>query len=345
MAAEMNRQWLLASRPQGMVKESNFQYNEAPIPELEDGQFLVHNCYIAFEPAMRGWMNDGASYMQPVQIGEVMRAVTTGQVIASKHPGYQPGDCVQGGFGWQEYIVTNGKGGLMPASKIPKEASITMPLGVLGITGLTAYFGLLDLGEPQEGQTCVVSGAAGATGSIAGQIAKIKGCRVVGIAGGAEKCAWLTNDAHFDAAIDYKSEDVAARLRELCPDGINIFFDNVGGEILDAALAQIAMNARIVLCGGISRYNDAEPQPGPKNYFNLIIQRARMEGFILTDFYPRFAEAVQELLGWLSTGQVVHQEDVQEGFENAPRTFFRLFEGKNLGKQLLKIADLSMERN
>ena len=174
MAAEMNRQWLLASRPQGMVKESNFQYNEAPIPELEDGQFLVHNCYIAFEPAMRGWMNDGASYMQPVQIGEVMRAVTTGQVIASKHPGYQPGDCVQGGFGWQEYIVTNGKGGLMPASKIPKEASITMPLGVLGITGLTAYFGLLDLGEPQEGQTCVVSGQPGQLGLLQGRLPRSK---------------------------------------------------------------------------------------------------------------------------------------------------------------------------
>ena len=338
--AEMNRQWLLASRPQGMVKESDFQYHEAPLPDLEDGQFLVRNCYIAFEPAMRGWMDDRPSYIPPIQIGEVMRAVTTGQVIASKHPGYQPGDCVQGGFGWQEYAVTTGKGGLMPASKIPAGASLTAPLGVLGITGLTAYFGVLDIGQPKDGETCVVSGAAGATGSIAGQIAKIKGCRVIGIAGGPDKCAWLTTEAHFDAAIDYKSEDVAARLRELCPDGIHIFFDNVGGEILDAALAQIAMKARIVLCGGISRYNDEELQPGPTNYFNLILQRARMEGFILVDYYPRFAEGVRELSAWLDSGQLVHQEDIQDGFANAPRTFLRLFEGKNLGKQLLKIADV-----
>lgn len=338
--ADMNRQWLLASRPQGMVTESNFQYHEVPVPELEDGQFLVRNCYIAFEPAMRGWMDDRPSYIPPIQVGEVMRAVTTGQVVASKHPDYQPGDCVQGGFGWQEYAVTTGKGGLMPASKIPAGASLTAPLGVLGITGLTAYFGLLDLGQPKGGETCVVSGAAGATGSIAGQIARIKGCRVIGIAGGPDKCAWLTDAARFDAAIDYKSEDVAARLRELCPDGIHIFFDNVGGEILDAVLAQIAMKARIVLCGGISRYNDEELQPGPKNYFNLILQRARMEGFILVDYYRRFAEGVQELNGWLDSGQLVHQEDIQEGFANAPRTFLRLFEGKNLGKQLLKIADV-----
>jgi NADPH-dependent curcumin reductase CurA len=338
--AEMNRQWLLAARPQGMVKESDFQYHEAPLPDLEDGQFLVRSCYIAFEPAMRGWMDDRPSYIPPIQIGEVMRAVTTGQVIASKHPGYQPGDCVQGGFGWQEYAVTTGKGGLMPASKIPAGASLTAPLGVLGITGLTAYFGVLDIGQPKGGETCVVSGAAGATGSIAGQIAKIKGCRVIGIAGGPDKCAWLTDEARFDATIDYKSDDVAARLRELCPDGIHIFFDNVGGEILDAVLAQIAMKARIVLCGGISRYNDEELQPGPTNYFNLILQRARMEGFILVDYYPRFAEGVQELSGWLDSGQLVHQEDIQDGFANAPRTFLRLFEGKNLGKQLLKIADV-----
>lgn len=342
--ADMNGQWLLAARPQGMVKESDFQYHEAPIAELEDGQFLVRNCYIAFEPAMRGWMDDRPSYIPPIQIGEVMRAVTTGQVIASKHPDYQPGDCVQGGFGWQEYAVTTGKGGLMPVSKILAGASLTAPLGVLGITGLTAYFGVLDIGQPKGGETCVVSGAAGATGSIAGQIAKIKGCRVVGIAGGPDKCAWLTDEARFDAAVDYKSEDVAARLRELCPDGIHIFFDNVGGEILDAVLAQIAMKARIVLCGGISRYNDEELQPGPKNYFNLILQRARMEGFILVDYYPRFAEGVQELSGWLDSGQLAHQEDIQDGFAHAPRTFLRLFEGKNLGKQLLKIADLPLER-
>ena len=336
---QMNRQWLLAARPRGMVKASDFEYHEAPVPELDDGQFLVRNCYIAFEPAMRGWMDDRPSYIPPIQLGEVMRAVTTGQVAASRHPDYQPGDYVQGGFGWQDYAVTTGKGGLMPASKIPPGTSLTAPLGVLGITGLTAYFGVLDIGQPKAGETCVVSGAAGATGSIAGQIARIKGCRVVGIAGGPDKCTWLTETARFDAAIDYKSEDVAGRLRELCPDGIHLFFDNVGGQILDAALAQIAMKARIVLCGGISRYNDEALQPGPRNYFNLILQRARMEGFILVDYYPRFAEAVQELRTWIDSRQLVHQEDIQTGFANAPRTFLRLFEGKNLGKQLLKIAD------
>ena len=229
----------------------------------------------------------------------------------------------------------------MPVTKIPSGASLTWPLGVLGVTGLTAYFGILDIGQPKEGETCVVSGAAGATGSIAGQIAKIKGCRVIGIAGGPEKCRWLTQEANYDAAIDYKSDDVAAGLNELCPDGINMYFDNVGGDILDAALAHIALNARVVLCGGISRYNAEEPPPGPQNYMNLIIQRARMEGFIVIDYAARFRTATQELTDWITSGKLTFQEDIQEGFENAPRTLLRLFEGKNIGKQLLKIADPS----
>src|SRR5262245_23977510 len=344
MEKQVNRQWLLAARPKGMVKESDFKYHEAPIPELRDGQFLVRNLYIAFEPAMRGWIEDRPSYMPPVQLGEVMRAVSVGQVVASQHPEFQPGDCVTGGFGWQDYAATSGKGGLMPATKIAKDMSLTMPLGVLGITGLTAYFGLLDIGKPQAGETVVVSGAAGATGSIAGQIAKIKGCRVIGIAGGPEKCRWLTQQAHFDAAIDYKSEEVGARLKALCPNGINVYFDNVGGDILDAALANLALRARIALCGGISRYNEEQLPPGPKNYFALILQRARMEGFILIDYVSQFGEAIQELAGWVTTGQIKHEEDIQEGFENAPKTFLRLFEGKNLGKQLLKIADPPLPR-
>ena len=212
------------------------------------------------------------------------------------------------------------------------------------MTGLTAYFGILDVGQPKEGDTCVVSGAAGATGSVAGQIAKLKGCRVIGIAGGPEKCGWLTREAHYDAAIDYKSEDVDARLRELCPDGIDLYFDNVGGDVLDAALAHIAQNARVVLCGGISRYNATEPPPGPKNYLNLVIQRARMEGFIVIDYADRFATAAREITDWITGGKLTFQEDVQEGFENAPRTFLRLFEGKNVGKQLLKIAEPPLPR-
>jgi NADPH-dependent curcumin reductase CurA len=344
MKKDINRQWLLAARPKGMVKESDFKYREEPIPEPRDGQFLVRNLYIAFEPAMRGWIEDRPSYMTPVQLGEVMRAVCVGQVVASKHPNFQPGDCVTGGFGWQDYVATNGRGGLMPTTKVPGEVPLTMPLSVLGITGLTAYFGMLDVGRPQAGETVVVSGAAGATGSVAGQIAKIKGCRVIGIAGGQEKCRWLTSEAHFDAAIDYKAEPVEERLKALCPNSINIYFDNVGGDILDAALACLAQKARVVLCGGISRYNEEQLPPGPKNYFALILQRARMEGFILIDYASRFGEALPELAGWVATGQIKYQEDIQEGFENAPKAFLRLFEGKNLGKQLLKIADPPLVR-
>lgn len=333
-----NRQWLLFSRPSGLVKESNFAWREVPIPTPTEGQFLVRNLYLSFDPAMRGWMEDRPSYIPPVALGEVMRAGSVGQVVESKSPAFQPGDFVQGTFGWQDYAVSDGKRPL-PVTKLPPGVPLTWPLGVLGITGLTAYFGLLDLGKPAAGETVVVSGAAGATGSVAAQIAKLKGCRVIGIAGGREKCAWLLNEAGLDATIDYKAEDVGARLRALCPRSVDVYFDNVGGEILDAVLAQIATRARIVLCGGISSYNASEPPPGPRNYLNLVIQRARMEGFIVLDYVPRFGEAMRELAGWVTSGKIKHQEDVQFGLENAPRTFLRLFEGKNLGKQLLKISD------
>ncbi len=334
----INRQWVLASRPSGLVKESNFAWKEVPIPTLEDGQFLVRNLYLSFDPAMRGWMEDRPSYIPPVAVGEVMRAGSVGQVVDSKSPAFRAGDFVQGAFGWQDYAVSDGRG-LLPVSKLPPGMPLTWPLGVLGITGLTAYFGLLDLGKPKAGETVVVSGAAGATGSVAAQIAKLKGCRVIGIAGGREKCAWLQDEAGLDATIDYKAEDVGSRLRDLCPRSVDIYFDNVGGEILDAVLAQIATRARIVLCGGISSYNASEPPPGPHNYMNLVIQRARMEGFIVLDYAARFGEAVRELAAWVTSGKIKHQEDVQVGLENAPRTFLRLFEGKNLGKQLLKISD------
>ena len=241
--------------------------------------------------------------------------------------------------GWQEYFVTDGSAGPMgrAATKIPAGTPPELMLSALGGTGLTAYFGILDIGKPEPGDVVVVSGAAGATGSIAGQIAKIKGAaKVVGIAGGPEKCAWLTNDLGFDAAIDYKSESVIKRLKEECPDGINIFFDNVGGQILDDALLNMAMNGRVVLCGGISSYNEVEPPPGPKNYMQLVLRRCTMEGFILIDFLDRAAEAVAELSSWIQSGQLKHGEDIQEGIENTPRTFLRLFQGKNIGKQLLK---------
>jgi hypothetical protein len=283
-------------------------------------------------------MEDRPSYIPPVQLGEVMRAGCVGQVIESKSPAYAVGDLVQGMFGWQEYALA-GSGGLMPATPLPKGMPPTWPLGVCGITGLTAYFGLLDLGKPKPGETVVVSGAAGATGSIAAQIARIQGCRAIGVAGGTEKCRWLTETAKLDAAIDYKRENVGKRLHELCPNGIDVFFDNVGGEILDAALANLAQRARVVLCGGISAYNEAAPPPGPRNLMNLVITRSRMEGFIVIDYLARFGEGAAKLAEWVAAGKLAHAEDVQTGLENAPQTFLRLFSGKNLGKQLLKIAD------
>lgn len=334
----MNRRWTLAARPHGMVKESDFAFGETPLPQPGDGQVLVRVLYLSFDPTQRGWIEDRPSYLPPVQIGEVMRASAVGEVMESKHTGFAKGDLVQGLFGWQDYSVVPGA---MLGAKIPAGVPPTWALGVLGITGITAYFGMLDLGKPKAGETVVVSGAAGATGSVAGQIAKLQGARVVGIAGGPSKCAWLTKEAHFDAAIDYKHDDVAAKLRELCPKGVDVYFDNVGGEILDAVLGQIALRARIVLCGGISGYNEATPPPGPRNLMNLVVQRGRMEGFIILDYIARFGEGAAKLSEWVRTGDIVHQEDIQRGLENAPRTLLRLFTGANTGKQLLQVAEPS----
>jgi NADPH-dependent curcumin reductase CurA len=337
---QTNRRWTLAKRPHGMVKESDFAFGEAPLPAVGDGQVLVRVLYLSFDPTQRGWIEDRPSYLPPVQIGEVMRAGAVGEVVESKHADFRPGDKVQGLFGWQEYALLPGAN-IGAHSKIPPGVPLTWPLGVLGVTGLTAYFGMLDLGKPKAGETVVVSGAAGATGSVAGQIAKIEGARVVGIAGGPEKCAWLTKEAHFDAAIDYKNDDVAARLAELCPKGVDVYFDNVGGEILEAVLDRIAQRARIVLCGGISGYNAETPPPGPRNLMNLVVQRARMEGFIILDYFPRFPEAVPKLTEWVKSGAIVHQEDIQRGLENAPKTLQRLFTGANTGKQILQVAEPS----
>jgi NADPH-dependent curcumin reductase CurA len=337
--SEMNRQWVLATRPRGMVSAENFEYRETAIPEPGDGEVLIRNLYLSFDPTQRGWMEDRESYLPPVQIGEVMRAGSIGQVVKSNTPDFSEGDLVQTMGGWQDYVVTPTSGGMIGLSKIPPDVPPTMPLSVLGLTGLTAYWGLLDLGAPKEGETVLVSGAAGATGSVAGQIARIKGCKVIGIAGGPEKCAWLTDVARFDGAIDYKNDNVDAKIGELCPDKVDIYFDNVGGEILEAALNHINMRARVILCGGISAYNATEPVPGPPNLMNLVIMRARMEGFIVIDYMDRAQIAVEALMGWIESGELVFQEDVQEGFENIPETLTRLFTGKNIGKQLLKIAD------
>lgn len=334
-----NRQWLLAKRPYGLVGEENFEYVENPIPEPGPGEVLVRNLYLSFDPTQRGWMEDRESYLPPVQLGEPMRAGSIGQVAASQNADYAVGDIVQTTGGWQDFVVVNPEQAVMGLNKIPAEIPPEMMMSVLGVTGLTAYWGLLDLGEPQAGETVLVSGAAGATGSVAGQIARIKGCRVVGIAGGAEKCAWLKDELGFDDVIDYKNEDVDARIGETCPDKVDVFFDNVGGDILEAALNHINMRARVVLCGGISGYNATEPVPGPTNIMNLVIMRARMEGFIVIDYMGRSEQAVTELLGWIQSGELKYQVDVQEGFENIPTTLQRLFTGQNRGKQLLKIAD------
>src|SRR5216683_6431739 len=278
MAELKNRQWLLATRPSGMIKESDFKWNETTVPALKDGQVLIRNLAFSFDPTQRGWMSMD-TYMPKIPLGQVMKAGTIGQVVESKRPGFAKNDLVQGLFGWEDYTISNGQG-LMGLQKMSPGTDPLLALSILGTTGLTAYFGTLSVGQVKAGDTFVVSGAAGATGSVAGMIAKIKGCRVVGIAGGREKCEWLTGEAGFDAAIDYKSEKVGAALTKSCPKGIDVYFDNVGGEILDAALARLAHGARVVLCGAISQYNEATGVfgAGPKNYFNLVMHHARMEG-------------------------------------------------------------------
>jgi len=336
-----NGQWRLRSRPVGMIQESDFERVDVPVENPSDGEFLVRNLYLAFEPAMRGWLNDVKSYVPPVGIGEVMRASTVGQVVESKHDGFPVGTLVSGMLGWQEFALCDGKPGLMGTVRpLPPGVDPVLSLSALGGTGMTAYFGMLDIGKPREGDVVLVSGAAGATGSIAGQIAKIQGAtKVVGIAGGERKCNWLTQQAGFDAAIDYKSDDLRERLRKECPEGIDLFFDNIGGEILDQALLNMAQNGRIVLCGGISAYNEDDLPPGPKHYMQLVVRRCSMQGFILIDHFQRAGEALGNLSKWIEEGRLVHAEDIQEGFENTPKTFLRLFSGANLGKQLLKIAD------
>lgn len=321
-----------------MVDDSCFRWTEEPAPlAAKDGDILVRNLYLSMDPTQRGWIARD-TYMPAVRIGDVMRSGAAARVVESRDPAFAPGDVVVGMFGWQDYAVTRNAPEL-PLTKLPPGVPVELAMSALGLTGLTAYFGVLDVGKPKAGETFVVSGAAGATGSVAGQIARIQGCRVVGIAGGREKCDWLLKEAKFDAAIDYKSENVGARLRELCPKGIDVYFDNVGGEQLDEALANLAMRGRVVLCGAIATYNDAELRPGPKNYLNLIIKRGRMEGFLVLDYLPRALEAVMQLWTWVREGKIVDRVDVQHGLENAPKTLRRLFEGKNQGKQLLKIAD------
>jgi NADPH-dependent curcumin reductase CurA len=330
----VNHQFQLAARPVGLPKPSDWHYAEEPVREPGDGEVLVKIQYIGLEPAMRGWMNDSRSYIAPVGIGEVMRGFAAGEVIASNFDGLAVGDYVSGLLGVQEYAVVSGNAVAKVDTTI---APLEAYLGTLGMPGMTAYFGLLDIGRPLEGETVVVSGAGGAVGGVVGQIAKLKGCRVVGIAGGAEKCEYVT-ELGFDAAIDYKSENVMEALGEQCPKGIDVFFDNVGGEILDAALAHLTRNARVVICGAISQYNTTSAMKGPSNYMALLVNHASMTGFVFSDYLARIPEAAKELGGWVAAGELSSREDIAEGFQNFPDTLLRLFSGANTGKLVLKVA-------
>ncbi len=339
MAELKNRRWLLAARPQGIIKESDFKWTEAPVAPLKDGQVLMRNLAFSFDPTQRGWMSMD-TYIPAIPLGQPMRAGAVGQIVESKRNGFAKGDLVQGLLGWEDYTTSEAEG-TFGIQKLAPGTDPLMALSLLGTTGLTAYFGTISVGQVKAGDTFVVSGAAGATGSVAGMIAKVKGCRVIGIAGGRAKCDWLTGEAGFDGAIDYKNEDVGAALSKLCPKGIDVYFDNVGGEILDLALARISNGARVVLCGAISQYNEAQGVAArpPRNYFNLIFHGARMEGFLVFHFARQYPQAIAELAKWHSEGKVKNKLDLQLGLENAPKTIIRLFTGANFGKQLLKIGD------
>jgi NADPH-dependent curcumin reductase len=329
-----NHRFTLAARPVGLPKATDFAYEEVDVREPADGEIVVKLKYISLDPAMRGWMNDVRSYIPPIKIGEVMRAGAIGSVVESKHPKFAAGDHVSGAFGMQEYAVFNGDGAVKVDAAL---APLPVMLSALGMPGLTAYFGLLDVGKPVAGNTVVVSGAAGAVGSVVGQIAKIHGCRAVGIAGGADKCRYLT-EIGFDAAIDYKATDVRAALREHCPQGIDVFFDNVGGDILDAALTRLAPRARIVICGAISQYNNTTPVTGPSNYLSLLVHRASMTGMVVFDYAARYADAIREMGQWMAAGKLKSREDIVRGLEQFPSALLKLFTGDNHGKLVLEVA-------
>ncbi|MCW3004778.1 MAG: dehydrogenase [Conexibacter sp.] len=333
---DTNRQIRLAARPQGELKPSDWEHADAPIVVPGEREFAGVTKMISLDPAMRGWLDDRPSYLPPVGLGDVMRAGSLIEITASNHPKYAVGDHVVGTFGVQEYVVSDGKG----AVKVDPEAVPPATyLGALGMPGMTAYFGLLDVGALQEGETVLVSGAAGAVGSMVGQIAKVKGCRVIGIAGGPDKCALAVDELGFDVALDYRSEGFKKALRDATPDGVDVYFDNVGGDILDLALTRLAMKARVVICGAISQYNSVTRPQGPSNYMVLLVRRARMEGFVVFDYVKRYSEAVQDIAGWIAEGKVkTHEHVVQGSIDDFPETLHMLFRGENVGKLVLELT-------
>ena len=331
----MNRQWILARRPVGDIAAGDLELREAPIPEPAEGEFLARTIYLSLDPTNRIWMSDQDQYMPPVNIGEVMRGGTLGVVERSRHPGFKPGDIVSGIGGWQDYALAH------VAQKLPAQANLPLPayMSVMGMTGATAYFGLLDIGKPQAGETLVVSAAAGAVGSIVGQLGKLKGCHVVGIAGSDQKCRHVVEDFGFDVCLNYRNASFAQELSAACPRGIDIDFENVGGTILDDILARINLRARIVLCGLIASYNAQNPVPGPYNFAQLLMKRAHLEGFIVSDYMRRMKEFWNEMSGWVESGQIKYDVTIVRGLEQAPDALKLLFTGGNTGKLLLQLSD------
>lgn len=334
-----NRQCLLAARPVGLPQPSDWAFADCVVADLVDGEFLVAVEHLSIDPGMRGWMSASRSYVPPVEIGAVMRAAGVGRVVQSRHSGFRVGEHVSGFFGVQEYAVSDGR------EVTAVDLSLGPPalhLGILGFSGLTAYFGLLDRGRPQPGETVVVSGAAGAVGSVAGQIARVQGCRTIGIAGGGTKCDWLVEELGFDAAIDYKSQDVRRRLRDLAPKGVDVFFDNVGGEILDDVLVRLAPHGRVVISGAISQYNATDSLRGPSNYLQLLVARASMSGFVVFDYAERYPEALDQLARWLRSGGVKsHEQVIEADIEDFPDVLLRLFRGESTGKLVMALPSLS----
>ena len=335
-----NKQLVLLHRPTGRVSIDHFEVREIPLRPPNDGELLIKTHYLSIDPTNRVWMSDRPQYMPPVEIGEVMRGFGLGEVIDSRHPQFARGDLVTGLLGWQTHCYSDAQG-LRPLQKIPTDTGIPPRtfLGALGLTGgLTAYFGMISLGDPKAGETVVVSAAAGSVGSLAGQLAKLRGARVIGIAGGHEKCSYVVGELGFDACIDYQNQDVGTELERLCPQGISVYFDNVGGSILEAVLARLALRARVVLCGMISQYNDEQRWTGPRNFDAILYQRARVEGFIVSDFRPQFPKAYAELIPLWRSGQLTYREHLVHGLENAPAAVNMLFDGKNHGKLILQVA-------